>query len=737
MLMGAASAAAAAFAASAAASEGIVSAYSAERYKSDAGEGGEAATTATTRYADEREVSVEDSESVLSQGESQASHEGEKAESTPNAANELIGADIKAVPEAAEASGGRDARAGRDAMDFAGAGGKAVLEETKASGGRDARAGRDAMDAAEADRKAVGADGTLTTPPKSSRLKQAKSKAAQKIAPQPPPPTFVATSGLSSATTGASSSATQYTSATPVPPRPSVMATPSQSGSLPTRPLPPLPPPFSSVTMSQNNTSQMAASVPTHMQHATDSSPLTDDEPPLQPSTPDFGTQPLEFSRVSFPFQPQSFHFLSLALLLIGGGIFASMTLQVTAGVDTRTAILLVWRQVTKSVAFRQVVVISAAMLTVYQPLEMLLFIAALCTMADSFIPSLMGVPKATAAKVATVGKVVRTVLSTSFIVVSAGVMQNLKSRFCQEKAWESEMEGDATTQRKWEAYDKLGSTLITLISFSLGVQALGLEVKSVLAIGGIGGLAIGLAGREICENLFNGFLLMSTDPFGVGDEVLFYYQGRMVEGIVTDIGWYRTLIRSFEREVYVVPNAVFSKNVVLNVTRKHREWRFNESLQIRLQDVQKVNAILQDIRRIVRSDPRVISKLHRRVFLDKVDIHSCKITLSFYLDALNQDTYMAMKHDLLLAFLDCVMRNGATLAMPHSVLRFNNLYQEPGWNSMMTGMNGFTGGTGFGKAPNSTNTRPNSPTPVVTDPRIINLDNLQPTTTAQAGWRE
>lgn len=35
--------------------------------------------------------------------------------------------------------------------------------------------------------------------------------------------------------------------------------------------------------------------------------------------------------------------------------------------------------------------------------------------------------------------------------------------------------------------------------------------VGSVLAIGGIGGLAIGLAGREICENLLSGFLIMST----------------------------------------------------------------------------------------------------------------------------------------------------------------------------------------------------------------------------------
>lgn len=49
------------------------------------------------------------------------------------------------------------------------------------------------------------------------------------------------------------------------------------------------------------------------------------------------------------------------------------------------------------------------------------------------------------------------------------------------------------------------------------------------------------------------------------------------VEGIVLDVGWYRTTIRSFEREIYAIPNSVFSRNVVLNVTRKGREWRIFE----------------------------------------------------------------------------------------------------------------------------------------------------------------
>jgi len=72
----------------------------------------------------------------------------------------------------------------------------------------------------------------------------------------------------------------------------------------------------------------------------------------------------------------------------------------------------------------------------------------------------------------------------------------------------------------------------------SVLTQALGLEVRSVLAIGGIGGLAIGLAGREICENILNGFLIMTTVPFEVGDEVQFKLNGNVIEGIVIDVGW-------------------------------------------------------------------------------------------------------------------------------------------------------------------------------------------------------
>jgi Mechanosensitive ion channel len=90
-------------------------------------------------------------------------------------------------------------------------------------------------------------------------------------------------------------------------------------------------------------------------------------------------------------------------------------------------------------------------------------------------------------------------------------------------------------------------------------------------------------------------------------------HAGRIIEGIVMEIGWYRTLIRSFEREVYVVPNSVFSRTVVLNVTRKGKEWRVFECVGIRVEDMDAVPNIISDMRITIRRVRRQ-SELHSDV---------------------------------------------------------------------------------------------------------------------------
>lgn len=90
----------------------------------------------------------------------------------------------------------------------------------------------------------------------------------------------------------------------------------------------------------------------------------------------------------------------------------------------------------------------------------------------------------------------------------------------------------------------------------------------------------------------------------------------------------------------------------------------------------------MQDIRRIVRNDTRVINKLHRRVFLDKISTEDAKIYLSFYLEAANRDAFMAIKQDLLVSFVDCVERHGAKLATPRTVV--GNVIESWGYDRIL-----------------------------------------------------
>jgi hypothetical protein len=56
-----------------------------------------------------------------------------------------------------------------------------------------------------------------------------------------------------------------------------------------------------------------------------------------------------------------------------------------------------------------------------------------------------------------------------------------------------------------------------------------------------------------------------------------------------------------------------------------------------------------------VIQDPRVIQKLHRRVFLDKLTRDEATIYISFYVEAANRDAFMAGGC--------CVCRGGGTAA--------------------------------------------------------------------------
>ena len=91
-------------------------------------------------------------------------------------------------------------------------------------------------------------------------------------------------------------------------------------------------------------------------------------------------------------------------------------------------------------------------------------------------------------------------------------------------------------------------SVLITAVLVTL--QSLGFSISGVLAFGGIGGIAIGFAAKDMLANFFGGLMIYLDRPFSIGDWIR--SPDRDIEGTVEQIGWRLTVIRTFEKRPFL-----------------------------------------------------------------------------------------------------------------------------------------------------------------------------------------
>ena len=105
-----------------------------------------------------------------------------------------------------------------------------------------------------------------------------------------------------------------------------------------------------------------------------------------------------------------------------------------------------------------------------------------------------------------------------------------------------------------------LGKLLRLVVFITAGLvilQTLGYSVSGVLAMGGVGGIAVGFAAKDLLANFFGGLIVYLDRPFAVGDWIR--SPDREIEGTVEVIGWRVTEIRNFQSQPMYVPNSVFT----------------------------------------------------------------------------------------------------------------------------------------------------------------------------------
>jgi len=178
----------------------------------------------------------------------------------------------------------------------------------------------------------------------------------------------------------------------------------------------------------------------------------------------------------------------------------------------------------------------------------------------------------------------------------------------------------------------KLASILIFVLTALLILQVLGLNIVPLIAFGGIGAAAIGFAGKDVIANFFGGLMLYIARPFIAGDQILL--PEKEIEGTIEEIGWYMTSIRDKEKRPVYLPNSNFSKMVVINSSRMTRR-RLEMRIAIRYEDFEKIDAIVQQIKKIIKDHPKMDGNLPCLIHFEGFEDSG----LSIYIDSYCYET--------------------------------------------------------------------------------------------------
>ncbi len=207
-------------------------------------------------------------------------------------------------------------------------------------------------------------------------------------------------------------------------------------------------------------------------------------------------------------------------------------------------------------------------------------------------------------------------------------------------------------------------------------MQTIGINIAGLLAFGGVGGIAVGLAARDLLANVFGGLTLYTERPFAVGDWIR--SPDREIEGTVEEIGWRRTAIRTFDKRVLYVPNAVFTTIAVENPSRMtHR--RIKETIGVRYDDMSKVPAILEDVRKYLNENPDIDQSVTLMVNLNEFGASSVNFFIYTFTRTTVWTEYHEVKERVMLAISDIVEKHGAEIAFPTTTIHVPDGIQVTG----------------------------------------------------------
>lgn len=229
-----------------------------------------------------------------------------------------------------------------------------------------------------------------------------------------------------------------------------------------------------------------------------------------------------------------------------------------------------------------------------------------------------------------------------------------------------SALEGKEIDRTTADAIGKLLRLSVIITAVLVALQTLGISISGILAFGGVGGIAIGFAAKDLLANFFGGLMIYLDRPFAVGDWIR--SPDRNIEGTVERIGWRLTVIRTFDKRPLYVPNSTFASIAVENPSRmSHR--RIYETVGIRYDDAQKMAAIVGKVKAMLIAHPEIDDSQTLIVNFNSFAPSSLDFFIYTFTHTTNWVKYHEVKQDVLLNVAEIIDAEGAEIAFPTSTI--------------------------------------------------------------------
>ena len=232
------------------------------------------------------------------------------------------------------------------------------------------------------------------------------------------------------------------------------------------------------------------------------------------------------------------------------------------------------------------------------------------------------------------------------------------------------ESDDPMVVEQTYEITIRIFKIIVIIITALTLMQEFGLSISGLLAFGGVGGLVIGLAAKDLLSNFFGGLMIFLDRPFKVGEFIK--SPDRDIEGIVESIGWRLTVVRTFSKNVLYIPNSAFANIVVENATRMTNR-RINQIIGLRYDDLDKIPKIVDDVRIYLESHNDIDQSNKPTVYFQSFSASSCDFFIRAFTKTKDWREFLKTKEQVLYKVSEIINNHNAAIAFPTMTIEMDN----------------------------------------------------------------